>query len=149
MGIKGNREEPYTHMDISRTSVSTSEQQHDKTNKMTCAPSKDSGQPVHLPSLIRHCTVLAIHMKKSLVRSYPLSSQRRLWSDWADTQADLSLCLSHRSFCWFCYAVAHLISQHKFYRCEVFANIFVSDYWFVINYPVKQKRCFPLAFSTV
>ena len=29
-----------------------SEPQHDKTNKMTCAPSKDSDQPWHWPSLI-------------------------------------------------------------------------------------------------
>ena len=28
-------------------------------------------------------------------RSYPLSAQRRLWSDWADAQADLSLCWAH------------------------------------------------------
>ena len=28
------------------------EQQHDKSNKMTCAPSKDSNQPGHPPSLI-------------------------------------------------------------------------------------------------
>ena len=31
---------------------------HDKTNKMACAPSKDSDQPGHLPSLIR---VFAVH----------------------------------------------------------------------------------------
>ena len=30
-------------------------------------------------------------MKKAWVLSYPLSAQRRLWSDWADAQADLSL----------------------------------------------------------
>ena len=30
----------------------TSEPQHDKTNKMACAPSEDSDQPGHLPSLI-------------------------------------------------------------------------------------------------
>ena len=30
-------------------------------------------------------------MKKPLVLSYSLSAQRRLWSDWADVQADLSL----------------------------------------------------------
>ena len=29
------------------------ERQHDKTNKMTCAPSEDSDQPGLLPSLIR------------------------------------------------------------------------------------------------
>ena len=53
---------------------------HDKTNKMTSAPSKDSDQP---PSLIR---VFAVRMKLS----YPLSAQRRLWSECADAQADLS-----------------------------------------------------------
>ena len=29
-------------------------------------------------------------MKKALALSYPLSAQQRLWSDWADAQADLS-----------------------------------------------------------
>ena len=33
--------------------------QHDKTNKMTCAPSEDSDQPGHLPSLVR---VFAVHL---------------------------------------------------------------------------------------
>ena len=53
-----------------------------------CVPSVDSDQPGHPPSLIR---VFAVRMKKSWVLSYPLSTQRRLWSDWADAQADLSL----------------------------------------------------------
>ena len=66
----------------------TFEPPHDKTNKMACAPSKDSDQPGHPPSLIR---VFAVRMKKALVLSYPKSAQRRLWSDWADAQADLSL----------------------------------------------------------
>ena len=60
-----------------------------------CAPSEDSDQPGHLPSLIR---VFAICMKKAWVLSYPLSSQRRLWSDWADAQADLSLRWAHSHF---------------------------------------------------
>ena len=51
---------------------------HDKTNKMACAPSEDSDQPGHLPSLIR---VFAVRMKKAWVLSYPLSAQPRLWSD--------------------------------------------------------------------
>ena len=34
------------------------EPRHDKTNKMVCAPSEDSDQPGHLPSLIR---VFAVH----------------------------------------------------------------------------------------
>ena len=36
---------------------------HDETNYMACAPSEDSDQPVHPPSLIR---VFAVRMKKSL-----------------------------------------------------------------------------------
>ena len=65
---------------------------HDKTNKMACAPSKHSDQPGHPPSLIR---VFAVRMKKAWVLSYPLSAQQRLWSDWADAQANLSLRLAH------------------------------------------------------
>ena len=57
-----------------------------------CAPSKDSDQPGHPPSLIR---VLAVRMKKAWVLSYPLSAQRRLWSDWSDAQADRSLRWAH------------------------------------------------------
>ena len=68
---------------------------HDKTNKMTCAPSEDSDQPGHSPSLIR---VFAVRMKKAWVLSYPLSAQGRLWSDWADAQADLSLRCAHIHF---------------------------------------------------
>ena len=58
------------------------EQPHDKTNKMICPLSKNS------PSLIR---VFAVRMKKPWFLSYPLSTQRRLWSDWV------------QSFCWFCH----------------------------------------------
>ena len=50
----------------------TSEQPHDKTNKMECVPSEDSDQPGHSPSLIR---VFAVRMKKAWVLSYPLSTQ--------------------------------------------------------------------------
>ena len=56
-----------------------------------CAPSEDSDQPGHPPSLIRVFAVrmprliwvFAVHMKKAWVLNYPLSAQRRLWSDWA------------------------------------------------------------------
>ena len=60
-----------------------------------CAPSEDSDQPGHPPSLIR---VFAVRMKKPWVLSYPLSAQRRLWSDWADAQADLSFRWAHTHF---------------------------------------------------
>ena len=57
-----------------------------------CAPREDADQPGHPPSLIR---VFAVRMKKHWVLSYPLSAQRRLWSDWADVQVDLNLCWAH------------------------------------------------------
>ena len=44
---------------------------------------------------------LGIHMKNAWVLSYPLSAQQRLWSVWADAQADLSLCWAHMPFCCF------------------------------------------------
>ena len=71
---------------------------HDKNQQSDCAPSEDSDQPGHPPSLIR---VFAVRMKKALVLSYPLSAQRRLWSDWADAQADLSLRWAHSHFAGF------------------------------------------------
>ena len=60
------------------------------------APSEDSDQPGHPPSLIR---VFAVRMKKPWVFSFSFSVQRRLWSDRADVQADLSLRWAHRLFC--------------------------------------------------
>ena len=41
-----------------------------------------------------------------------LHAVNELWSDWADAQAELSLCWAHRLFCWFCDAVAHLCSVY-------------------------------------
>ena len=65
-----------------------SEPAHCKTYNKTCATSENSDQPAHLRSLMR---VFAARMKKAWVLSYPLSAQQRLWSNWADAQADLSL----------------------------------------------------------
>ena len=60
-----------------------------------CAPSEDSAQPGHSPSLIR---VFDVYMKKSWSLSYLLSAQRRLWSDWADAQVELRLPWAHTHF---------------------------------------------------
>ena len=54
----------------------TNEPLHDKTNKITCATSKDSYQPVHSPSLI---SVFAVCMKKNGVLVYP-KAQSQDWS---------------------------------------------------------------------
>ena len=56
------------------------------------APSENSDQPGHAPSLTG---AFAVRMKKAWFRSYPLSAQRRLRSD---AQADLSLRWAHSHF---------------------------------------------------
>ena len=62
---------------------------------------------------LRSARVFAVRMQKAWVLSYPLSTQPRRWSDWADAQADLSLHWAHRSFCWFCHAAANVIIYRK------------------------------------
>ena len=64
---------------------------HDKTNKMTCAPSEDSDQSGPPPSLIR---IFSVRMTTPWVLSYSLNAQRRLWSHRADAQAYLESSLS-------------------------------------------------------
>ena len=85
--------------------LSWNEPPHDKTNKMACAPSADSDQPGHPPSLIR---VFAVRMKKAWVLSYPLSVKRRLWSDWVDAQPDLNLRWAHVPLWCFCHEAAQI-----------------------------------------
>ena len=70
---------------------------------MTVCPAKTQ------PGLIR---VFAVRMKKAWVLSYPLSVQRRLWSDWVNTQADLSPHLAHSHFFWFCHEAAQICLQY-------------------------------------
>ena len=74
-------------------------------------PSKDSYQPGHMPSLIR---VLVVRMKKAWVLLYPLTAQRRLWSDCGCPGWSESLLGTH-SFCWFC----HIMAQITFTVCIV------------------------------
>ena len=66
----------------------TYEPQHYKTNKITCAPSED-----------RSTRASAITMG-SWGPNLSSCGQRRLWSDWADVQADLSLRWAQRSLFW-------------------------------------------------
>ena len=76
---------------------------HDKTNKMACAPSEDSDHPS-----IRPVWSESLLLHEAWVLGYPLSAQRRLWSDWADAQADRSLGWA-QSCCWFCHDAAHIL----------------------------------------
>ena len=95
-----------------------------KINKMACAPSEDSDQPGHPPSLIR---VFTVRMKKAWVLSYPLRTQGRLWA-----QADISLRWTHKSFCWFCHEVAHIgkiETVHERHPSRYPTTVLLSDAW--------------------
>ena len=96
------------HASISRTNR-LFEPHREKTNEMICAPSEDSDQPGHPPSLN---IVFAVRLKKARILRYPLSAQQILWSawasDWADAQADLSLRWAQMPVCWLCHDAAHL-----------------------------------------
>ena len=72
-----------------------------KPTKWNVRPAKT--QISQMPRLI---SVFAVRMKKAWVLSYHFSAQWRLWSDWADAQADLSLHWVHMPFSWFCHEAA-------------------------------------------
>ena len=63
------------------------EPQLDKTNKMTCGPSEDRSVWASAQS----DQVVDVRSMGSLVPKVSSCGQRRLWSDWADAKADLSL----------------------------------------------------------
>ena len=75
---------------------------------MTWAPSEDSDQSGHPPSLISVVTVPS--KDDSQGQKASSCGQRSLWSDWADSQADLSLCWAQMSVS--CY------SSFTFSSCE-------------------------------
>ena len=93
-----------------------------KPTKWAVHPSK-TDQPGHPPSLIR---VFAVHKKK--LRSLAiLGAHSEDWSDWADTQADLSLHWAHRPFCWFCrVATQTLLSVSQYESSSGIKNNFWS-----------------------
>ena len=84
------------------------------------APSENSDQSGHPPSLIR---VFAVRKKKAWVLSYPLSAPRRLWSDWAGAQTDLSLRWAHSHFVGF--DMSRVIFFQDKWRFQMFWNLSV------------------------
>ena len=75
-----------------------------KTNYMSCLMTKPAKWHVRPAKTqislgIRPVwSVFNVCIKKAWVLRYALSAQRRLWSDWADAQADLSLRWAHSHF---------------------------------------------------
>ena len=70
--------------------------------------SKDSDKLVHPPSMARVLIYLSLDSPEAVKGT---CDQRRLWSDCADAQADLSLRWSPKSYCRFCRALARIISM--------------------------------------
>ena len=120
----------------------TNELEHDKTNKMTCAPSEDSDQPGHLPSLISLRCLHEGTMGHTLPTECTGKTLIRLcW--WA--QADLSLSWAHMSFCWFCRPVTQI-----FWSCDldnIMYSLIISSWsgWCVS----KVIHAIPLDYSTL
>ena len=72
---------------------------HNKTyNNKACVTSKSSDQPVHLLSLAKATVYPSLDGPVGVEGT---CDQRRLWSDCADAQADLSLRWSHKCYCRF------------------------------------------------
>ena len=67
--------------------------------KTACAPSEDSDHTAYPRRLIR---VISVRLKKLWNLGYPQNAPRRLWSDCADAQTDLSLRWSHMQSCRLC-----------------------------------------------
>ena len=97
--------------------MDTYEPWHDKSNKVSVHTAKD--QPGHPPSLIR---VFAVRLKKPWVLSYPLSAQRRPWSDWADAQVDPSLHWAHTQFVGFVMRQL-ILSPVTVYKCSIYMYV--------------------------
>ena len=88
---------PSVHISCALKRQKPTEPQRQKTYLLTCAASEDSDQPAH-------SHICAVWSESSLdafldSQRYKVSScgQRRLWSDCADAQADLSLRWAHMS----------------------------------------------------
>ena len=77
-----------------KTHFATIEPQRQKPYLQTWAPSEGSDQPAHFPNLIRIFTGRILDRQRYKVSS---CGQRRLWSDWTNAQADLSLRWAHMS----------------------------------------------------
>ena len=72
-------------------------------------------------------SVFPVRMRKPWVLSYPVSPQWRIWSDWADAQADLSLCWAHSHFVGF---VMRRLKFSLFEKSILISQINESQHYF-------------------
>ena len=78
-----------------------------------CAPSKDSDQPGYLSS----------------------RGQWRLWSNWVDAQADLSIRWAQSSFCWFSHEAAQINAS---IRSSYLPDIIWKQPFFSIDFSIEH-----------
>ena len=81
--------------------------------KISFASSDDSDKPAHMHCLIR---IVTVDLKPLWVIGYAMSALRRLWSDCANAQADLSLRWAHMYSCRKCCAPAHFALRAGYCR---------------------------------
>ena len=103
-----------------------------------CAPSEDSDQPGHPPSLIK---VYAVHMKKVWVLSYPIWAHSEDWSNWADAQADLCLCWVHTHFVGFVVSWLRLVWTVCLKSLNYYGKPATKRVWCVSVKPKVEKKC--------
>ena len=77
-----------------------------QTKKMACAPSEDSDQPGHPPSLIR---VFAVRMENTWILNLSIGCSAKTLIRLGGGPGWSESSLGARSFCWFCHEAAHLI----------------------------------------
>ena len=85
--------------------------------------------------------VFAVRIKKPRSITYPLNAKRRLWSDWADAQADLSyrwahvilLGLSYNGSCFLWWRVILLMNNHL-YKNHIYVWFHNDRSWYFLFY---------------
>ena len=117
--------------------AATYELRYDKTNKMTVRPAKTQISLGICPVW----SVFTVRMKKAWAFSYPLSAQRRLWSNWVDALADLSLCWAHMPFCWFCHEAAHILHAIHYIWDKEWKICYLASFWWVFSLECHVCQC--------
>ena len=97
-----------------------------KTNKWPLDPAKTTTYLSILSSPM--IIIFAMHFMGNSVPKPSSGGQRKLWSDWVDVpEVDQSLCWEHKSFCWFCHALAQLVSGIKSCYFIFISNIMTGE----------------------
>ena len=99
-------------------------------NPVLSEPAHDTDHPVHSPSMSRVLVRPSLDSPEAVEGTY---DWQRHWSDCTDAQADLSLCWSHKSYCRFCHALAHIIIISMILWCRYNRNIHLS---------INVRKCF-------